>query len=146
MNNKELKELVEFGSSIPAKMFVIHRLVSGDLWRKYDLNGYEIDFLVFTLSLAEYKIGNVVKGKDIRAKASRRFGNVMRPIANKLVSMGFLEYLTPPAHQKEFKMGITDKGLEFANSWRESVNKHLYNEGVLFILNVRFSWERIDKE
>lgn len=142
-NRLTKKETQEFYESIPARVFLCYRRVCGDLFHEYGLTGYQIDMLVFVIGLSGYTVGNVVTGSQIFKKATKRFRNVARPIANTLVERGFLEYLYTEGEKKHrYKVGMTERGYEFAHSWRLCLNKHLESDGAELVLNAKFSWEK----
>lgn len=137
---EELRDIFEWDVS---SVVMIYRRVTGDMFHQFGLHGYETDMLVFVIRLSGYTVGNVVTGPQIWKKATKRYKNVMRPIANKLVNLGYLEYLeNDGASRTKFKLGMTDKAYSFALAWRDSINRHLESDGAELVLNARFSWEK----
>lgn len=124
-------------------VIMLYRRVGGDMFHQFQLTGYQIDMLVFIMKLSGYTIGKVVTGPQIAKKATKRFRNVMRPIANTLVDRGFVEYLYNDTESRyKFKVGMTELGYSFALAWRDSINRHLESDGAELVLNARFSWEK----
>ena len=140
-------ETEEVFKLLPARVFLIQRRVMTDLYKAYGLTGYQIDMLLLVMEMGDYTVGNIVTGPMLRAKSSRRFQHVMRSIADKLVSEGFLEYLYKDGETRYgFRLGITNQAYSFALAWRDSINRHLESDGAELVLNARFSWEKAAKK
>lgn len=128
------------------KVFLVHRRVMTDLYKWFDLRGYEIDCLLAVGRECRYDIDTVVTGATLRAKASRRYNNVLGAIIDKLVSRGFLEHAEYAGQMNHYRLRITSQGLIFLESYRKSLNNHLSNDNAELILNARFSWEKALKK
>lgn len=141
-NNVRLDRLRQQSKELPAAIFMVHRRVMTDLYKEYDLNGYEIEFLLLVLHLGDFTLDAVVKGSDIRKKISRRFANVVRGISDKLIYRGYISDLNAEQPRKYMRLQIREKSIEFGDSFFLSLNKQLASDGVDLILNARFRWEK----
>ncbi len=124
------------------KVFLVHRRVMTDLYKKYKLTGYEIDLMLLVGRECVYDIDTVVSGSMLRKFISRRFENVLGQMLDKLIYRGFLEKAVFAEGISHYRLRITNEGLFFLRDFRDSLNHYLTKEGAELILNARFSWER----
>lgn len=125
VNSCRKKNLEEFKNTPVLRAFMVHRRVFTNIWHKYKLNGYEIEFLLLVIMLCKYEENVEVTGGVIRKHLNRRFQVVWEAIINKLVNRRYLIDNKNDKHHGWHRIMIGTEGLEFYEYFKQALIKHL---------------------
>ncbi len=110
------------------RIMMVHRRVYTDLWKKYGLNGYELDMMLCLIGLCKFEEGVEVTGKQVRSKFSMRFQRVMDTMIIKLVGAGYIINKRADKRNSWHRLSITWKAIEFFECFIQSMEKHMQDD------------------